>query len=121
MKPLRNSDLNARPDVLRAKYQFGTWFGAAMGFVFAIATWGLDAYWLAIANGLLPWLKFLAGAILCMIVGGITGRFSAQMDKPLLSMFFWLITAIFFAWLIVALPLQIFPGLLSSLSLQPKV
>ena len=54
-----------RTDVLRAKRVYGIWYGASLGFLFALFTWGLDAYTLSKMNSLYPWLKFAAGALLC--------------------------------------------------------
>ena len=105
--------LSTRPDVLRAKYIYGIWFGAALGLTFSIFAWGIDAYLLSRINGLSPWLKFLSGVIPCMVVGGFTGWLSARLGKPLFAMLLWGVTASFFAWLTVSLPLQITPRVLS--------
>jgi hypothetical protein len=111
MKPLQ-SELNARPDVLRAKHAYGIWFGALLGLAFAIAAWGIDAFMLNQANGLLPWLKFVGGAIPCMLVGSFTGWLSAKLNRSILSVLLWLAAGSIFAWLTVSLPLQIAPGLM---------
>lgn len=111
MKPLQ-AELNARPDVLRTKHIYGIWFGAFLGLAFAIAGWGVDAVMLNQANGLLPWLKFVGGAIPCMLVGGFTGWLSAKLNRAILSVALWLAAALIFAWLTVSLPLQITPSLL---------
>ena len=105
--------LAARPDVLRAKYAYGIWFGAALGLTFSIFAWGLDAYALTRMNGLYPWLKFLGGVIPCMLIGGLTGWLAARFDKPLVALLLWAVAASMFAWLTVSLPLQITPRLLS--------
>ena len=109
----------ARPDVLRAKHAYGIWFGVALGLTFSIFAWGLDAYALSRINGFYPWLKFLGGAIPCMIVGGLTGWLSARLDRPILALLLWAIAASFFAWLIVSLPLQITPRVLSLI--EPEI
>jgi hypothetical protein len=118
MKPLQ-AELYARPDVLRAKHIYGILYGGSLGLAFAIATWGMDALILDRINGLLPWLKFAGGAILCMVVGGFTGWLSAKLNRPLLSILLWLAATSIFAWLTVSLPLQITPGLLGIL--QPDI
>lgn len=111
MKPLQ-AELNARPDVLRAKHIYGIWFGAFLGLAFAIAAWGFDAFLLDQMNGLLPWLKFVGGAIPCMLVGAFTGWLSAKLNRSILSVLLWLAAASIFAWLTVSLPLQIAPELM---------
>src|SRR5215213_2592040 len=103
----------ARPDVLRSKYVYGIWFGAALGLTFSIFAWGIDAYTLSQINGLYPWLKFLGGALPCMVAGGCTGWLAARLDKPILALLLWAIVASFFAWLTISLPLQITPRVLS--------
>lgn len=101
-----------RPDVLRAKHVYGIWFGAVLGFLFAVFAWGFDAYLLSRMNSFYPWIKFAGGAIPCMVAGGFVGWLSARLKKPALAMIMWAITAFFFAWLTVALPLRITPSLL---------
>lgn len=113
---LYSSELTyARPDVLRAKHAYGVWFGMALGLTFSIFAWGIDAYKLNQINGLYPWIKFLGGALPCMIVGGLTGWLAARLDKPLLALLLWALAASLFAWLTVSLPLQILPRILSLL------
>ena len=114
MKPLQ-VELTARPDVLRAKHIYGIWFGAFLGLAFALAAWGVDAFLLDQINGLLPWLKFLGGAIPCIFVGAFTGWLSARLNRAILSVVLWLVAASIFAWLTVSLPLQILPGLMGIL------
>ena len=113
MKPDSSDSLSTRPDVLRSKYIYGVWFGIALGFIFSFFTWGIDAYRLYQMNALAPWLKFLAGAIPCMVVGGFAGWLAMRFDKPIIAMFLWAVTALLFAWLAVNLPLKITPRVLN--------
>ena len=108
-----------RTDVLRAKRTYGIWYGASLGFLFALFTWGLDAYYLSQMNSLHPWLKFTAGALLCTAAGGLTGWLAARQDKPILALLIWIVLGFFFAWLVVILPTVIFPRLLGLL--EPEV
>lgn len=101
-----------RPEILRAKHMYGVWFGAALGLIFSIFAWGIDAYSLSQMNGLYPWLKFLGGVIPCMLIGGLAGWLSARFDKPIIALFLWAAAATVFAWLTVSLPLQITPRIL---------
>lgn len=84
-----------------------------VGLTFAVTTWGFDAVWLNNANGLQPWVKLLAGAIPCVVIGGITGRVSAQLDKSILALLLWIIAGSGFAWLTVAVPIQAAPRLIA--------
>lgn len=115
MKLYTTETLSARPEVLRAKHAYGVWFGIALGLIFSIFAWGIDAYRLEQINGLYPWIKFVGGALPCMLVGGLTGWLAARLDKPVLALLLWALAAFFFAWLTVSLPLQIVPRVLSWL------
>jgi hypothetical protein len=105
-------NLNERPDIIKSRHRYGILFGSFLGVSFAIATWGIDAYILSQAHGLHPWMKFAAGALPCMFVGGLAGRAAAQFEKSSLAVLFWLAAALFFAWLTVALPLRLMPTLM---------
>jgi hypothetical protein len=107
-----------RSDVVMEKHRYGIWFGLFLGLGFAIFTWGMDAYTLSNHHGMYPWLKFIIGAMICMILGGITGWLSATTDKTALSALFWLIMGFAFAWLTVNLPLLILPKVLNALEPQ---
>ena len=107
-----------RPDVLRDKHRYGIWFGLFLGLGFAFFTWGIDSYILGAHNGLLPWLKFVIGAVACMAVGAVAGWLAALSNRPLFALLIWLVAASAFAWLIVNLPLMILPKALSLLEPQ---
>lgn len=112
MRPFQ-SDPDVRPDILHAKRMYGLWFCITVGLAFSIATWGIDAILLDRAHALLPWLKFVVGTILCMLVGGFTGWLSAILKRSTWSVLLWLAAAAVFAWLTVWLPFQITPKILS--------
>lgn len=100
-----------RPDVLRAKYRYGIWYGIVVGLGFSIFNWGFDSYVLSVHHGLQPWLEFIAGALLCVVVGSAAGWFSAKLNKPLYAAIVWLVAASFYAWLSVNLTVLITPKL----------
>lgn len=101
-----------RADVVRAKHTYGIWFGASLGLLFSIFAWGIDAFMLGGMNSFYPWVKFAGGALPCMLAGGFTGWLSARLGKPAIAFLLWAVTAFFFSWLTVALPLRITPILL---------
>jgi len=107
-----------RPDVIWEKHLYGIWYGLFLGLGFSIFTWGIDSYILSSHNGLQPWLKFILGAVICMIVGGTAGWLSARLNKPMYSVPIWLIAGSVFAWLTVNLPLLILPKALSIIEPQ---
>jgi len=104
-----------RTDVLRAKRAYGIWYGASLGFFFALFTWGLDAYHLSQMNSLYPWLKFATGVILCTAAGSLAGWLAARRDKTIQAFLIWIVLGFFFAWLVVVLPTVIFSRLLNLL------
>jgi hypothetical protein len=109
-----------RSDVLRSKHIYGIWFGAALGFTFSLFAWGVDAYLLSHMNSLHPWLKFVGGAIPCILIGALAGWLSAKIGKPMIAFMIWLMAALSFAWLTVMLPLQIAPRLLGLIEPQAE-
>jgi hypothetical protein len=110
-KPIDLSSENSA--VHRMKHGYGIWYGTVVGLSFAVFSWGIDSYILSNYHGIQPWLKFGVGAILCMIIGGISGWLSAKINKPLYSLLLWLAAGSMFAWLTVNLPLVIIPKLLT--------
>lgn len=119
MKPFPVEILASRPDVLRAKHAYGLWFGLALALTFSIFAWGIDAYALSRMNGLYPWLKFIGGAIPCMIVGGFAGWLAARLDTPILALLLWAGAALVFAWFTISLPFQIMPRILTMM--EPEI
>ncbi len=104
-----------RPEVLRAQYRYGLFYGAMLGLSFAIFAWGVDGYLLSRAHAVQPWLKLIIGAAVCIPVGGLAGWLTMRFERGLLSIPFWLAAAAVFAWMTVALPLEIFPKMLVAL------
>ena len=115
MKNLQFEDIRNCPDVLRLKRRIGMAYGMTVGLSLAASAWGVDAYLLSQADALYPWLKLIAGAILCAAAGGLAGWLVARFEKGILALLFYLGASLVFAWLIVYLPLQIFPRIVSWL------
>ena len=111
MQPNPSSNSHTRPDILRKKHAYGIFYGVTVGLSFAIATWGMDGYILSQAHACYPWLKLIIGSLFCALAGGTTGWLVARIDRSLIAVLLWLITAGLFSWLIVVLPLQIAPRL----------
>jgi len=113
---LKQINLNLeRPDILRAKQRYGFLYGAGIGLGFAIFSWGTDAYILSGIHGLLPWVKFIVGSILCTGVGGATGWLAARVNKSIYSLIFWLVAAFLFTRLVINVPLKYAPQIISTL------
>ncbi len=119
MKPLASIDtLNSRPEVLRQKRIFGMLYGIMAGLAFAVSSWGWDGYSLSQSHAYFPWNVLITGAILCATIGGIIGWLTARIESSLVGILFWLLGALFFAWLTVALPLQIAPAIAAKFDPQ---
>ncbi len=110
--------LNVRPEIIRLKQKFGMLYGMIAGFAFAVSSWGWDGYMLSKSHAYFPWTMLITGVIFCVILGGIVGWLTARSESSLLGAVFWIISSLFFAWLIVALPLQITPFIVSKLDPQ---
>ena len=112
---LYKEDVLHRPDVIQGKRRIGMVYGMAVGLSFAASSWGIDGFQLSQAHAFYPWLKFIIGALICMIAGGLAGWLVARLEKGVLSLFIYLGLALVFSWLIVALPFQIFPTIMQWL------
>ena len=97
--------------VRSAKHNYGLLYGAIAGLAFAVAVWGFDDYSLSQAHALFPWLKFIVGAIICILVGALAGRLSAQFEKVYATFLTWLIPLALFAWLSLVIPFSFAPSL----------
>ncbi|RPJ20809.1 MAG: hypothetical protein EHM33_27665 [Chloroflexi bacterium] len=118
MKPLKSLSFESsrqQPEILRLKRRFGTAYGLMVGLSFAVSTWGMDGFLLSRAHAFYPWLAFILGAVICMIVAGLAGWLVARLDKAILAPVFYLGVAFVFAWLTINLPFQVFPKLVAWL------
>ena len=93
-------------------------YGMIAGLTFAVASWGLDGYILSNSHAYFPWTMLITGMIFCAILSGIVGWLTARSESSLLGVVFWIISSLFFAWIIVVLPLQINPFIASKLDPQ---
>ena len=115
MKNFQFADIRNRPDVLGLKRRLGMAYGMTVGVAFAASAWGVDGYLLSQAHAMYPWLRLIIGAVICATVGGLVGWLVARFEKGILALLFYLGASFVFAWLIVHLPLRIFPRIVSWL------
>jgi hypothetical protein len=119
VKPLAKlDDLKSRPEIIRAKRIYGAIYGAAAGLAFAVSSWGMDAYTLQNSHAYYPWIKFIVGMTICGLAGLIVGWITSLGDSSLFGAMIWVSSAFLFAWLTVALPLQITPKIIMRLDPQ---
>ncbi len=103
----------------RGKRTYGMIFGICTGLAFAVAAWGIDGYSLSQAHALFPWLKFVLGAVICAVLGGLAGRIAAWLDKVYAAVLLWLVTSAIFAWLSLEIPFRMTPTV--TLWLKPDL
>lgn len=115
MKAISHQDIRQRPEIIRMKRHMGIAYGMMVGLSFAAFTWGIDGLVLSRAHALYPWLKFIIGAVLCMVTGGIAGWLVARLDKVIFAPIIYLGAGFVFSWLILAIPFQIFPAVVTWL------
>lgn len=115
MNSLPSEDIHKRLEILRLKRHLGMAYGLTLGVAFAAAAWGVDGYLLSQAHALYPWLKFMIAALVCASLGGAVGWLVARLEKAILAPVLYLGLAFVFAWLVVALPFQIFPRVVAWL------
>jgi hypothetical protein len=111
MKPLISSSPSSfsRPEVVHARHRYGLFYGVMVGLAFAAWAWGMDAFLLNQAHAFLPWLKFIAGLLVCVPVSGLAGWLAMRVERGWFSALVWLVAGSILAWLSVALPLQLAP------------
>jgi hypothetical protein len=115
MKPLNKpEDLSKQIEIFQLKKKIGAFYGMAAGFAFAAASWGWDGYILNASHGYYPWTMLVIGLTFCVIFGGIIGWLTARSESSLFGVVLWVTASAGFAWLMVALPLQINPALVSK-------
>jgi hypothetical protein len=110
--------IEARPDVIRSKRLTGLIYGIVSGLAFATAVWGWDGYILSQSHAYLPWLSLSVALVYCAIGGAAAGWLTARFESVLLGSFFWLVSALLFAWLVINLPLQVSPLIVSKINPQ---
>lgn len=119
MKPLNKFDiLHIHPEIVHLKLKFGMLYGMMAGGAFAISSWGWDGFMLSKSHAYFPWTMLITGVICCAVVGGVAGWLTSWSENSLVGVVFWIISSLFFAWIMVALPLKINPFIVSKLDPQ---
>lgn len=118
MKETPLKRIEAQPDVIRSRRLTGTIYGIVGGLAFAAIAWGWDGYILSRSHAYLPWLSLSVALVFCAVVGAAAGWLTARFESSLLGSFFWLISALLFAWLVIILPLQVSPFIISKINPQ---
>jgi hypothetical protein len=104
-----------KTNISRKKLVLGLIYGLVAGLAFSLFAWGIDAWLLARANATYYWINLIPGMLLCMLAGGFIGWLTIYFNKHSLALLLWGLLAVFFAWLVVWLPLTNAPNLLKWL------
>lgn len=104
-----------KTNISRKKLVLGLIYGLVAGLAFSLFAWGIDAWLLARANATYYWINLIPGMLLCMLAGAIIGWLTIFFNKHSLALLLWGLLAVFFAWLVVWLPLTNAPNLLKWL------
>ncbi|HEY3343630.1 MAG TPA: hypothetical protein VGJ97_01815 [Anaerolineaceae bacterium] len=97
------------------KQRIATLYGIAAGVVFSLVTWGYDAFLLARAHAVTPFLVFSFGLIGCGVVGGAAGWLTYRITHLLAGFVCWVAAGIAFAWLAGQIPFGFYPHALALL------
>lgn len=90
-------------------------FGLFAGLGYSMVAWGYDAYRLARAHAVLPWLQFALGALIFGLIGLLAAWLVYRFNNVLLSFVIWLAAGILFARLAVPVQFQISERILRAL------
>jgi hypothetical protein len=103
--------INQEAIIKRDKHIFGALYGLIAGAAFAIALWGMDAVLLSQNHAFFPWLKVIAGIVLCGSIGAIVGWIAMRFEGGIQGFLLWLAGAGLMTWVAIGLPLRIIPVL----------
>jgi hypothetical protein len=81
------------------KQRIATVYGFAAGIIFSLVAWGFDAFLLARAHAIQPFLAFGIGLVVSTLVGGAAGYITYRFNHFFAAFLCWLVAGIVFAWL----------------------
>lgn len=95
-----NTDLEGTRRRIKAEKHFmGVMYGLLAGLVFSLALWGYDATLLWGASVEYPWIKLAVGMPLAILIGGVAGWLTAQLDHGLVGFLSWGLAGVGYVWL----------------------
>lgn len=99
----------------RKKQRLGAVYGLIAGLAFSIAAWGKDGIALATSHVSYAWIKFLPGALISCLIGGLVGWASIKIAKSWMALILWIVFGLILVWLIIWVPFVSTPYLLEAL------
>lgn len=75
----------------KEKIHLGIWFGLIAGMTYSFFLWGLDGFYLARANAILPWAKLAMGVLPTVGVFILAGWICSKFENGLVNALVWLV------------------------------
>lgn len=79
--------------IKRKKRILGLFYGLFGGAAFSVTAWGFDGWLLSHAHAAFPWLNFIAGLMICIIVAALAGWLTARLDSSMIGILVWMSVA----------------------------
>jgi hypothetical protein len=92
--------------------RYSLWLGAFTGFVLSSALWAYETVLLIQAHVAYPWIPFLVGTILFMVICTSAALLTCLANRALLGIVFWVLAGRLMALLLITIPLRIAPGVM---------
>jgi len=92
--------------------RYSLWLGAITGFVLSSALWAYETFLLIQAHVAYPWIPYLVGTILFMIICTSAALLTCLVNRALLGIVFWILAGRLMVVLLITIPLKITPGVM---------
>ncbi len=97
------------------KLVFGILYGLAAGLAFSITAWGINAWLLAGTHWAYPWAGFAPGLLAALLLGGLAGGLSIEIENVLARLGCWLCVGIALGFLSLWLPWELTPRIVAQI------
>ena len=94
------------------KLRYSLRLGAITGFVFSSALWAYETVLLIQAHAAYPWIPYLVGTILFMVVCTLAALLTCLLNRALLGIVFWVLAGRLMTVLLINIPLKIAPAIM---------
>ena len=98
--------MNVRRSSNASDLSAGLAYGILAGLAFSLTSWGSEAIGLVNSSAGFRWLKFLLGASLCSLVGGLAGWITSRTDSSLAGAVTWFTAGLIFCLVASRLPFE---------------
>lgn len=95
----------------RKMQRLGALFGFLGAVAFAATAWGIDAVILSRTKLVYPFIRFLPGFAMCVLVGTFVGWLTIRIGSRLAALGIWYAYATFLSWLMFWLPFKWLPAI----------